>query len=67
MKISVKKWLSVGIQNLRSSHRSRADLAIGKDTPEGRAVAQKPSETATARSVSRVGGIHHRYVWRDTA
>jgi len=48
-------------------HADRCHLALGKDTPEGRAVEEKPSETATVLSLPRVGGIHHRYQWSAAA
>jgi hypothetical protein len=37
------------------------------DPPEGRALEAKPSDRATVVGLPRVGGLHHRYAWRDAA
>ena len=41
--------------------------ALGKDTPNLRAVEKKPSTKATVISSDRLGGLHHRYSWREAA
>jgi len=33
----------------------------------GRESAPKPSATAKVVALPRVGGVHHRYEWRDAA
>ena len=48
-------------------HDDRTHLALGKDPPSGRAVHPPPSTTARVTSVPRVGGLHHRYEWREAA
>jgi putative transposase len=40
-------------------HGSRSHLALGKDSPEGRAV--EPPELGRIVVVPKVGGLHHRY------
>ena len=40
-------------------HRSRTHLALGKDSPEPRAI--QSSELGSVVAVSQVGGLHHRY------
>lgn len=40
-------------------HRSRTHLALGKDSPQPRAV--QPPEIGPVLSVAQVGGLHHRY------
>ncbi|HUK37260.1 MAG TPA: integrase core domain-containing protein [Vicinamibacterales bacterium] len=42
---------------LAYDHRSRTHLALGKDTPEGRACARTGHIVVTPE----VGGLHHRY------
>lgn len=37
------------------------------DTPEGRPVEVRPSFSANVSGLPRVGGLHHRYVWREAA
>jgi len=48
-------------------HQDRTHLALGKDTPAERAVTSRPSRPATIVSLPRVGGLHHRYEWREAA
>ncbi len=40
---------------------------IHKDTPYRRPVEQKPLANATVISNARLGGLHHRYTWREAA
>ncbi len=47
-------------------HADRTHDGLGKDTPNGRAVEPKPAEAALI-SLPRVGGLHHRYVWKAAA
>ncbi len=44
----------------------RVHTAIG-DTPTGRAAEARPSGRASVIGLSRVGGLHHRYAWREAA
>ena len=37
------------------------------DAPVGRAVEHRPSSDAAVVALPRVGGLHHRYGWRDAA
>ena len=46
-------------------HEDRCDLSFGKDAPTPRTVAPRPSPESRVVSLPRVGGIHHRYEWRD--
>jgi transposase InsO family protein len=41
--------------------------SLEKDTPNTRAVQPKPAAPATVISMPRLGGLHHRYVWRKAA
>ncbi len=41
--------------------------ARGKDTPNLRPVEKKPSAEARVSSSARLGGLHHRYSWREAA
>jgi len=41
--------------------------SLGKDTPNRRPVEQKPSPNAGVISNARLGGLHHRYCWREAA
>ena len=44
----------------------RVHTSMG-DAPEGRTLESKPSTSAKVIGLPRVGGLHHRYVWRDAA
>ena len=48
-------------------HKDRTHDSLNKDTPNGRSVENKPSPAATVISSARLGGLHHRYCWRDAA
>jgi len=47
-------------------HHDRTHLSLGKDTPSGRAVAEMP-EHGKVVALPRLGGLHHRYEWREAA
>jgi hypothetical protein len=38
-----------------------------QDAPAGRPTQTRPSPDAKVVGLQRVGGLHHRYVWRKTA
>ena len=48
-------------------HEDRCHLGLNKDTPSLRAVTRRPSPTAKVVALPRVGGLHHRYEWREAA
>ncbi len=48
-------------------HEDRTHLGLAKDTPFERAVTPRPSAAATVDALPRVGGLHHRYAWREAA
>ena len=48
-------------------HEDRTHLGLRKDTPSRRPVTPPPTPTAKVVAVSRVGGLHHRYEWREAA
>ena len=52
---------------VRYRHQDRIHDSLGKDTPESRPVERKPQANATVISLPRVGGLHHRYSWRQAA
>jgi len=48
-------------------HQDRIHDSLEKDTPDRRPVEHKPDVAATVISMSRLGGLHHRYSWRQAA
>ena len=48
-------------------HEDRCHLSLDKDPPVMRPVTPKPSPDAKVIALPRVGGLHHRYEWRDAA
>ena len=48
-------------------HQDRIHDALDKDTPNRRLVERKPSAEAVVISNARLGGLHHRYAWREAA
>ena len=47
-------------------NNERVHTSIG-DAPVGRPVEHRPSEHAQALGFPRIGGLHHRYAWREAA
>jgi len=45
----------------------RTHIGVGKGSPSGRLAEQKPGATSNVVTLSRVGGLHHRYAWRQAA
>lgn len=45
----------------------RCHLSLAKDAPEQRPVQQRPPGDAQVIAFPRVGGIHHRYEWKQAA
>ena len=48
-------------------HEDRCHLGLQKHSPHSRAVAPRRSLAAKVVAMSRVGGLHHRYEWREVA
>jgi putative transposase len=48
-------------------HDDRIHDSLEKDTPNRRPVEQKPAADTSVISISRLGGLHHRYAWREAA
>jgi len=48
-------------------HEDRCHLDLDKDTPHERPMGPRLSSTAKVAALSRVGGLHHRYEWREAA
>jgi transposase InsO family protein len=45
----------------------RCHLGLDKDAPATRSLTPRPSSTAKVVALPRVGGLHHRYEWRQAA
>ena len=52
---------------LQYYHEDRIHDALKKDTPTGRVIEYRPSESAKVSGAPRVGGLHHRYHWQTAA
>lgn len=48
-------------------HDDRVHDSLEKDTPSRRSVEQRPAANPTVISNARLGGLHHRYSWREAA
>ena len=48
-------------------HDDRTHLGLGKGTPSIRVAASKPNGSAEIVGHPRIGGLHHRYEWRQAA
>lgn len=45
----------------------RCHLSLDRNSPSGRKVQEKLSESAKVISIPKLGGIHHRYEWKEVA
>jgi transposase InsO family protein len=50
---------------VRYYQQDRVHDSLRNDTPVGRAIERKPKTDATVISLPRLGGLHHRYAWRE--
>ena len=48
-------------------HDDRCHMALAKDAPEKRAIDNQGDSKCKVVSLPRVGGLHHRYAWREAA
>ena len=48
-------------------HQDRIHDSLEKDAPERRCAESQPSPNAVVTSGARLGGLHHRYGWREAA
>ena len=48
-------------------HCDRTHYGLGKDTPVERPAQSKPAKGAKVIELPRVGGLHHRYEWKEAA
>jgi putative transposase len=48
-------------------HRDRCHVGLEKDAPDSRTVTPRPSPRARVVALPRVGGLQHRYEWREAA
>jgi transposase InsO family protein len=48
-------------------HQDRIHDSLEKDTPNRRPVERKLAENSIVISMPRLGGLHHRYAWREAA
>jgi hypothetical protein len=51
----------------RYYHQDRCHLGLDKDCPDPRPVQPRPPGNANVVALSRVGGLHHRYEWKQAA
>ncbi len=48
-------------------HHDRTHYGLGKDTPVERSIQPMPAKAGKLIELSKVGGLHHRYEWRQAA
>ena len=48
-------------------HEDRVHDSLGKDTPNRRPVEHQRPKKSVVLSMPRLGGLHHRYTWREAA
>jgi len=55
------------VPDLTEPTEDRCHLSLNKDCPEPRPVQPRPPGDAEVVAFPRVGGIHHRYEWKQAA
>jgi len=45
----------------------RCHLSVERNSPLGREIQERPSESCTVKSISKLGGLQHRYEWKKAA
>ena len=48
-------------------HQDRIHDSLEKDAPQPRVIERRPSPDSVVTSNERLGGLHHRYGWREAA
>ncbi len=48
-------------------NKDRCHLSLERDSPFGRKVDNKPSMDAKVKSLSKLGGLQHKYIWRKAS
>jgi hypothetical protein len=46
-------------------NQDRTHVGLGKESPFGRSVEQRPAAASNIVSLRRVGGLHHHRAWRQ--
>jgi len=46
-------------------NEDRCHLAVGRDSPKGRAISRKESESAKLVAIPKLGGLVHKYEWKN--
>ena len=59
--------LSAGLPAVSATTKTNATGGLDKDAPNARAITRRPSPTPRVVAMWRVGGLHHRYGWREAA
>ena len=62
-----RHWLRLMRDYVSDYHQDRIQDSLEKDTPHQRAIEPQPAATANVTSLPRLGGLHHRYAWREAA
>ena len=65
--LNAEHAVRLGRRYVEYHRRDRTHLGLDKDTPSGRAVTPRPSPETTVVELPRLGGLHHRYEWREAA
>jgi hypothetical protein len=52
---------------VRYQQEDRVHNSLSNDTPHRRPIERKPTPDASLISLPRLGGLHHRYTWRQAA
>jgi|SRR6516225_1756437 hypothetical protein len=62
-----RHWLRLMRNSVSDYHQDRIHDSLERNTPHQRAIERQPAATANVTSLPRLGGLHHRYAWREAA
>jgi len=48
-------------------NKNRCHLSLNRDSPLGRTIQDKPSESSNVVSVPKLSGLQHKYEWKQAA
>jgi len=48
-------------------NEDRCHLSLGRDSPLGRNVEEKPFDSSKVKSIPKLGGLQNKYEWKKAA
>ena len=65
--LNIKHLKSILTEYLSYYHHDRTHLGLSKDAPNHRSIQARVEKNRKLAALARVGGLHHRYEWKEAA